>query len=426
MESQSHRGSAGKRGTSVRSDCWIEINSKNEKQSTNNQELSTKNEERKTNTYSLKSKVSRLYGESIKKQLEELADFFKLENVDISIEDAGALPFVIAARFEAAVKRFDPTITDEYLPALLNNEFFATAKFHQRRSRLYLPGNEPKFFVNAGLHEPDGLILDLEDSVAPDEKDAARYLVRNALRCVNFYGAERMVRINQLPMGLDDLKYIVPNNVNLILIPKVEEASQIEEVEQEILGLKEYYEIENDIWLMPIIESARGAINAYHIAKASEWICSLAIGLEDYTADLGAERTLEGTESFWARMQVVNAAKAAGIQAIDSVFSDVGDMEALVKSTLESKSYGFEGKGCIHPRQIKPIHDAFAPTSAEIEKAKKIVIAFEDALSKGLAAVSIGSKMIDPPVVKRAQRIIESALRNGLLQRDWMVNYGND
>jgi citrate lyase subunit beta/citryl-CoA lyase len=331
----------------------------------------------------------------------------------------------MAARFEAAVKRMDPTVTSEYLMPFLHEDIKSTTKNHLRRSRLYLPGNEPKFFVNAGLHQPDGIILDLEDSVAPDEKDAARHLVRNALRSVDFYGTERMVRINQLPMGLEDLKFIIPAKVNLILIPKVEEASQIIEVEKEVLQIKAKHGITGDIWFMPIIESAKGAINAYEIAKASHFVCSLAIGLEDYTADIGAERTLEGTESFWARMQVVNAAKAAGIQAIDSVFSDVGDMEGLVKSTLESKSFGFEGKGCIHPRQIQPIHTAFAPTSREIEKAMKIVMAFEDALSKGLAAVSLGTKMIDPPVVKRAQRVIELAIQQGMLKSDWMVNNGN-
>jgi Citrate lyase beta subunit len=198
------------------------------------------------------------------------------------------------------------------------------------------------------------------------------------------------------------------------------------EVGNEIQRLKEKHGINRDIRLMPIIESAKGAINAYKIAAAAPSVCSLAIGLEDYTADIGTERTLEGTESFWARMQVVNAAKAAGVQAIDSVFSDVADMEGLVKSTLESKSYGFEGKGCIHPRQIQPIHAAFAPTSTEIEKAKKIFVAFQEALAKGLAAVSIGSKMIDPPVVKRAEKVIELALLNGLIEKDWMVNYGND
>lgn len=419
LKSQSHgvtesrvSGFAGKRGTTVRSDCWIEITNKFEGGAG-------------SPSINIKSKVGNLYGAAIRKQLEELAAFFNLGNVDITIEDAGALPFVIAARFEAAVKRMNPTVTSEYLMSFLREDINSTAKNHLRRSRLYLPGNEPKFFVNAGLHQPDGIILDLEDSVAPDEKDAARHLVRNALRSVDFYGTERMVRINQLPMGLEDLQFIIPSKVNLILIPKVEESSQILEVEKEVRQIKAKNGITDDIWFMPIIESAKGAINAYEIAKASELVCSLAIGLEDYTADIGAERTLEGNESFWARMQVVNAAKAAGIQAIDSVFSDVGDMEGLVKSTLESKSYGFEGKGCIHPRQIQPIHTAFAPTSKEIEKAMKIVLAFEDALSKGLAAVSIGTKMIDPPVVKRAQRVIELAIQQGMIKRDWMVNNGN-
>jgi len=415
------KGSSGKRGTAVRSDCWIEISGeKPVVSSEGSSPLATQN------SLLIKSKVGSLYGSAIRKQLEELAAYFKLEGVTITIEDAGALPFVIAARFEAAVKRMNPSASGEYLMPFLDVNVPPTAKNRLRRSRLYLPGNEPKFFVNAGLHGPDGVILDLEDSVSPDEKDAARHLVRNALRSVNFYGAERMVRINQLPMGLEDLKFVVPHKVNLILIPKVEEADQVVAVEKEVVALKAKHGITDDIWFMPIIESAKGAINSYAIASASKFVCSLAIGLEDYTADIGAERTLEGTESFCARMQVVNAAKAAGIQAIDSVFSDVGDMEGLVKSTIESKSYGFEGKGCIHPRQIQPIHAAFAPTSAEIEKAKKIVMAFEDAKQKGLAAVSLGSKMIDPPVVKRAERVIELALLNGLIEKDWMVTYGND
>jgi citrate lyase subunit beta/citryl-CoA lyase len=141
--------------------------------------------------------------------------------------------------------------------------------------------------------------------------------------------------------------------------------------------------------------------------------------LEDYTADLGAARTREGKESFYARNQLVNAAKAAGIQAIDSVFSDVADMDALLNVVLESKSLGFNGMGCIHPRQIRIIHEAFAPTEVEINKAKKIVLAFDDATARGLGVVSLGSKMIDPPVVKRAQKTIDLALRSGLLPENW-------
>lgn len=164
---------------------------------------------------------------------------------------------------------------------------------------------------------------------------------------------------------------------------------------------------------MPIIESALGAIRAYEIATASPNICALTMGLEDYTADLGTQRTDEGRESFWARCQVVNAARAAGVQAIDSVYSDIADMDALRASVLEAKGLGFEGKGCIHPRQIRVIHEAFAPTADELDKATRIVAAFEEAQAKGLAAVSLGTKMIDPPVVKRALRVVEMSRAMG-------------
>ena len=306
------------------------------------------------------------------------------------------------ARFELAVKRLIPTIEKEFLPEFNKENTYKTTKDKLRRSRLYLPGNEPKFYPNAGLHKPDAIILDLEDSVAATEKDAAQLIVRNALRSINFYGAERMVRINQLPLGLDDLKYIIPNNVHVILIPKVETAKQILQVEAKVNELKFANKIENEIFFMPIIESALGVINAYSIASASKYNCALAIGLEDYTADIGTQRTNEGKESFFARSAIVNAAKAAGIQAIDTVFSDVNDMNGLRDSVIEAKGLGFEGKGCIHPRQIQIVHQAFAPTESEIEKAQKIVAAFEEAKAKGLGVVSIGSKMIDAPVVKRA------------------------
>jgi citrate lyase subunit beta/citryl-CoA lyase len=187
----------------------------------------------------------------------------------------------------------------------------------------------------------------------------------------------------------------------------------VKELEREVESLKKRNNIKNDIFFMPIIESAMGVIKSYEIASASKNNCALAIGLEDYTADIGTQRTEEGKESFVARSMVVNAARAAGIQAIDTVFSDVADMEGLRQSVLEAKSLGFEGKGCIHPRQIKVVHEAFAPTTEEIKKAKKIVLAFEEAKKKGLGVVSVGSKMIDPPVVKRAMKIIELAKLSG-------------
>jgi len=278
--------------------------------------------------------------------------------------------------------------------------------------------------INAGLHRPDGIILDLEDSVAPSKKIEARFLVRNALRSVDFYGAERMVRINQIPRGLDDLDYVIPHNVNLILIPKCESADQIRQVEDRIAMISQQYTLENPVHLMPIIESALGVIKPYEIATASPNVVALAIGLEDYTADLGTQRSPEGRETFFARCQVANAAKAAGIQPIDSFFSDVADMDALKNVILESKSLGFEGMGCIHPRQIGIIHENFAPNPTEIEKACAIVNAFHEAEEQGLGVVSLGSKMIDPPVVKRAQHTLDIAIEIGKLAKNWRESYG--
>lgn len=211
----------------------------------------------------------------------------------------------------------------------------------------------------------------------------------------------------------------MPHNVHVILIPKCELPDQVKQIEKEVQRLKQEYKIGNEIYFMPIIESALGVIKAFEIASASKNNCALAIGLEDYTADLGTQRTNEGKESIFARQMLVNAAKAVGIQAIDTVFSDVGDIEGLRQSVIEAKALGFEGKGCIHPRQIQIVHEAFAPTTEEIEKAKKIVLAFEVAEKKGLGVVSLGTKMIDPPVVKRAMRTMELAILNKILDKDW-------
>jgi citrate lyase subunit beta/citryl-CoA lyase len=170
---------------------------------------------------------------------------------------------------------------------------------------------------------------------------------------------------------------------------------------------------------MPIIENAKGVLNAFPIACSCENIVAMAIGLEDYTADLGTRRTPEGTESFFARSMVVNASRAAGIQPIDSVFSDIADMDALRKNVLQSKALGFEGMGCIHPRQIRVIHETYAPAPEEIEKAKKIVLAFEEAEAKGLGVVALGTKMIDQPVVKRALKTISLAVNLKKLEENW-------
>jgi citrate lyase subunit beta/citryl-CoA lyase len=398
-ETQTKRvGEAGHWGKAVRSDAhvWIEPR------------------ERGGIDIVLESRVKPYYGDSIRTQTEDALQQLGVHHAQVLIHDEGALPLVISARIEAALKRAGLGQGKRVMPDQLALPE-PSARDRLRRSRLYVPGSEPKYFINAALHGPDGIILDLEDSVHPGEKDAARLLVRNALRAVSFLGCERMVRINQLPLGLEDLEEIVPESPDLILIPKVEAPNQVIEASQKIEEIKAKHGVTRTIWLMPILESALGIENAYKIANASSQIAALTIGLEDYTADLGVAKTAVGTESLFARQRIVNSARAASIQAIDSVFGDVGDMEALRVWALNSRALGFEGMGCVHPLQIQVIHQAFAPTQAEIEKALRIVAAYNEAQQKGLGVVSLGSKMIDAPVVQRALKLIERAQTMGLV-----------
>ena len=396
----------GNKGKGVRSDCFVTL------------ELTGQGGIQ----LQVESKVAVMYGDSIRKETHEILEFFGIQHANVKIEDSGALSLVIAARLEAAIKKL--ITTDKvWLSPILEENRYTTAKDRNRFSRLYLPGNSTSLMINAGIHKPDGIILDLEDAVAPDKKDEARFLVRNALCGIDFYGAERMVRINQGERGIEDLNYIIPYNVNLILLPKCENAEQLQAVDEKIRKIQQEHNQTNQVWIMPIIESALGVTNAYPIAVCTANTVALAIGLEDFTADLGTKRTAEGIESFFARSWVVNAARAAGIQPIDSVFSDVGDMEGLRQNVLRSKALGFDGMGCIHPRQIVVIHETFAPTPEEIEKAKKIVFAFHKAKEQGLGVVALGTKMIDPPVVKRAVNTINLALKMNKLAENWRETY---
>jgi citrate lyase subunit beta / citryl-CoA lyase len=365
----------------------------------------------------LESRVKPYYGNSILVQTRQVLETLSVKHAQVSIHDEGALPFVISARIETAVKRTGLAAGNKALPDRVPRSG-ASARDRLRRSHLYLPGTEPKYFINAGLHGPDAVILDLEDSVHQAEKDAARILVRNALRSVDFGGCERMVRINQLPMGLEDLAEVIPEAPDLVLIPKLEHPGQVAQVDRMIEELKVRHAINRPIWLMPILESALGIENALAIGGASPNVVALTIGLEDYTADLGVVNTVEGRESLYARLRLENAARALGIQVIDSVFSDVADVEGLRRWSQNSRALGFDGMGCIHPSQITVIHEAFAPSPAEIEKAQNVVNAFAEAQQRGLAVVSLGSKMIDPPIVERAQKLLERAKALGILRKE--------
>jgi citrate lyase subunit beta/citryl-CoA lyase len=398
QETKTHSSEAGHWGKDMRSDVHVAI----EPRSGGGLEIT------------MESRVAPYYGDSILAQARQVLESLGAKHARVSIHDEGALPFVISARLETAVKRAGLGSGQRALPDGVSLPG-PSARDRLRRSRLYLPGSEPKYFINAGLHGPDAIILDLEDSVHHGEKDAALILVRNALRAVDFGGCERMVRINQLPMGMEDLAEIIPEAPDLVLIPKTEHSLQVTEVERVISELRVRHNISRPVWLMPILESALGIENAFAIATASPNVAALTIGLEDYTADMGVAKTAEGHESLYARTRLVNAATAAGIQAIDSVSGDVGDLDGLRRWAENARGLGFEGMGCIHPSQIPVVHAAFTPSQTEIDKALKIVAAFEDAQQRGLGVVSLGSKMIDPPVVERARKLVAQARRMGTL-----------
>jgi len=392
---------AGNHGEGIRSDCRINLDLKD----SGGIQLE------------ILSKLKSLFGKHIRELILTILESYGIAHAEILVEDSGALDLVIAARLEAVIRKCTGK-TESYLLPVIEENLTAGIRERRRCSRLYLPGNNPKMMINAGIHSPDAVILDLEDSVAPGKKEEARILVRNALCQLNFYGAERMVRINQLPAGIDDLAFIVPCPVELILIPKCENAEQVLQVNAGINQLLDSEKNQREILLMPILESALGIENAFQIAQAADNIIGIAIGLEDLAADLGVQRTLEGSESLYARTRLVNACKAAGVMAIDSVFSDVADIQGLQDAVGISKSLGFNGMGCIHPRQIRIIHEGYRPSEAEITAAQQIVKVYEKALADGKGVISLGSKMIDAPVVKRALRIVREAKETGMLNNN--------
>lgn len=360
------------------------------------------------------SKVEYLYREAIEAAVRRVVRAFGVTTGTLEVEDFGALEWVILARVETCLQRAGFR-GEPVLPSPAPGADATRVRGRLRRSRLYVPGNQPKLMVSAGLYGADGIILDLEDSVPPTDKDAARILVRNALAAMDFGSAERMVRINQGELGTADLEAIAPYNVHTILLPKVERPEDVAAIAGRLRELRG-----NDApYLMPILESPLGISNAYAIAAADRSVVALTLGLEDLSAELGAPRTAEGWESFLARQTTVYAARAAGVQPIASVFSDIRDGAGLEAYVRRERSLGFDGIGCIHPRQIPVVHRAMAPTEVELAKALRIVRAAEEAQANGLGAVAVGSKMVDPPVVAQARRTVELAAAAGMLDEEW-------
>lgn len=281
-----------------------------------------------------------------------------------------------------------------------------------RRTMLFVPGNNPGMMSDAHIYGSDALMFDLEDSVALGEKDAARLLVYHALKTIHYGECEKVVRVNPLntSYGKADIEAMVAAGAEVIRLPKTETAQDIWDTEEEILRAERKFGVpEGKTRMMAAIEGALGIVNAYAIASASKRLIGIALGAEDYCANLKTTRSKEGSELFYARSAIVVAARAAGIDAIDTVFSDVNDEEQLVKETQAVKQLGFDGKSVINPRQIKPVHKVFTPTPAEVKKALRIMEAGKQAEARGSGVVALDGKMIDRPVILRAERCLELA-----------------
>lgn len=280
-----------------------------------------------------------------------------------------------------------------------------------RRSMMFVPGNNPAMIADSRLYKADAIMMDLEDSVSLAEKDAARMLVYSAIRNIDFGRKEIVVRINDIAsgMGVKDLEAIIPAGVHVVRLPKTDSAQDVIDCEREIERIEKKHGIPvGSVGMMAAIESANGVLNAREIALASDRLIGIALGAEDYVTDLKTTRS-DGTELFFARSMILHAARAAGIAALDTVFSDVNDEEGFMNEVNIIKKLGFDGKSVINPRQIAPLHKAFVPTQKDLEKAYAIMDAIEEAHRKGSGVISLKGKMIDRPIVLRAQRMIELA-----------------
>jgi len=346
-----------------------------------------------------------LFEPGIRKVVSEVVSQLGVEKVTVGVEDQGALDYVILARVEAALRALFSEATTSIRPSV---DRVSSARDRLRRSRLYAPGNNPRLLVGIDLHGADCVLLDLEDSVPPAEKVAARTLVKHLLAAVDF-PEEVWVRINPLDIyGRDDLAEVMRGRPHGICLPKAESTEDVREVADTMTRIENELGItDGTTWIMPIIETAKGVLHCEEIAAANDRVAVAAFGAEDFTRDVGAKRTSESL--MFARSMIAAGAKAAGVQASDTVYANLEDEEGLINETRLARDLGFDGKGAINPRQIAPIHAVFSPSEQEVEEARRIVTAGEEGQAKGLGAIAIGGKMIDKPVLERARRTLKLA-----------------
>lgn len=280
-----------------------------------------------------------------------------------------------------------------------------------RRSMLFVPGNNPGMVRDAHIYGSDAIMFDLEDSVSINEKDSARFLVYSALTQLSFGTKELVVRINDLSsgLGIQDLEAIVRAQPDVVRLPKTESAKDVADCEREIERIEREAGIPvGKTRMMAAIESAAGVLNAKEIAFSSKRLVGIALGAEDYVTDLKTTRS-DGTELFFARCMILNAARAAGIDAIDTVYTDVNNEEGFLAEAELIHKLGFNGKSVINPRQIPPLHMVFMPKAKDIEKARAVIEASQEAARRGSGVVALNGKMIDKPIVERALYLVQLA-----------------
>ncbi len=285
---------------------------------------------------------------------------------------------------------------------------------------MFVPGNNPAMMQDAFIYGPDSIMLDLEDSVTMAEKDTARLLVHHALKTIDYGNTEMVVRINPLntPYGKKDIEAVVKAGVHVIRMPKTETAEEVVEVEREIERVERELGCVGRTQIMAAIESTLGVVNAYAIATASKRMMGIALGAEDYSANLKTQRSPEGMELLLARQTIVVAARAAGIDALDTVYSNLNDMDTFRKEVELIKQLGFDGKSIINPRQIEVVNEVFAPKEKEIQKSLTILAAIKEAEQRGSGVIAVNGKMVDRPVVIRAQRTIDLAIASGIINKE--------
>ena len=286
-----------------------------------------------------------------------------------------------------------------------------------RRSMLFVPGANAAMVSTSFIYQPDTIMFDLEDSVALSEKDSARMLVAHALQHPLYREMETLVRVNPLTSeyGLADLNAAVRAGASGIRLPKTDGAQDIIDMETEIERIERDRGREVGSTLMlAAIESPQGILAANEIAQASMRLIGIALGAEDYVRAMKTERSPEGIELLFARSTILHAARANGLMAFDTVYSDARNEEGFLREAALIKQMGFDGKSLINPAQIALIHNLFAPTQKEVDYAEKVIKAAEDAAKAGFGVVSLNGKMVDTPIIERSRLIVQRAQTSGI------------